>query len=357
MEKGIIYVGMDLGTFKTSVTSSNGAREVLYSAVGWPKDHIAQTMLGRPVTFGRDIVEHRLALHVVRPFEKGVLKYNSHTDAGLPAERMDKHREAARLLIEHAVSLTRPPKGAPIYGVIGAPARATVTNKKVLLDAARGAFDAVLIVSEPFTIAYGMNRLSDTLVIDIGAGTIDICPVYGTFPAEDDQLTLPLGGDFIDEQFLSQMRSAYPDAQLSANMAREIKEKYGFVHDVNEKALVTLPVNGRPRQFDVTEPLKTACRMIVGPIIEGLHELIARFDPEFQQRMLNNIVLGGGGSQLRGLDRVIEDALKEYGGAKVTKVYDPVFAGAVGALRLAMDMPPDNWSEIEQLDHEPLVAA
>ena len=34
--------------------------------------------------------------------------------------------------------------------------------------------------------------------------------------------------------------------------------------------------------------------------------------------MLNNIILGGGGSQLRGLDRMIEDAFRDYGGAKVS---------------------------------------
>jgi len=67
--------------------------------------------------------------------------------------------------------------------------------------------------------------------------------------------------------------------------------------------------------------------------------------------MLNNIVLGGGGSQLRGLDRVIEDGLKEYGGAKVRKVGDAVFAGAAGALKLAMSMPADCWGQIRH--HEP----
>src|SRR5262249_13604528 len=135
---------------------------------------------------------------------------------------------------------------------------------------------------------------------------------------------------------------------LSLNMAREIKEKYGFVHNVNEKAVAVLPVAGKPKQFDVTAPLKEACAIIVPPIVQGLREVIARLDPEFQQRMLYNIVLGGGGSQLKGLDQVIEDSLREYGGAKVKKVGDAVFAGAVGALKLAMSLPRDCWNDLKQ---------
>ena len=352
MDKGIVYIGMDLGTYKTSVASSNGTRDVLQSAVGWPKDHVARTMLGRDVVFGKDLMEHRLAINVVRPFEKGVLKYNPHPDAGVRQEKVERHKEAARLLVKHAVAQTRPAAGLPVFGVIGAPSRATVVNKKVLVEAAREAFDAVMIVSEPFAIAYGMNRLSDTLVIDIGAGTIDLCPIYGTFPSEEDQVTLPIGGDFIDEQFYNLVRKSYPEVQLSLNMAREIKEKYGFVHDVNEKAVVTLPVAGKPKSFDVTAALKEACRMIVPPIVQALRELTARMDPEFQRRMLDNIILGGGGSQLRGLDRVIEESMKEYGGAKVKRVGDAVYAGAVGALKLAMGVPPDAWSRLTERKSE-----
>jgi rod shape-determining protein MreB len=346
MDKGVVFVGMDLGTFKTSVASSAGVRDVLFSAVGWPKDHISRTMLGRDIVFGNDIIEHRLALNIVRPFARGVLKYT--TDATMSAEQLRKHKEAARLLVEHAVALTRPPKGAPLFGVIGTPSRATVGNKRVVLEAARETFDAALVVSEPFTIAFGMNRLNDTLVIDIGAGTTDLCPIYGTFPSDEEQVTVPIGGDFIDEQFYQLMRAAYPEAQLSMNMAREIKEKYGFVHNVNERAVVMLPVQGKPREFDVTEPLKQACCMLVEPLLEGLRELLARLDPEILQRMLHNIVLGGGGSQIKGLDRVIEEGLKEYGGGKVKRVGDAVFAGAVGALKLAMGMPAEAWESIRE---------
>jgi rod shape-determining protein MreB len=230
------------------------------------------------------------------------------------------------------------------------PSRANRHNKKFILDAVNGIFEAVAIVSEPFTIAYGMNRLSDALIVDIGAGTIDICPLMGTYPTEAEQVTIPLGGDSVDEEFEHRLKAKYPHVQVSRNMVREIKEKYGYVHDVNESATVPLPVNGKPTPMDVTEPLKAACQTIVKPIVDSIREMVSRFDPEFQQRLRNNIILGGGGSQLKGLDRVIELALKEYGGAKVSRVSDAQFAGAVGALKLAMNMPGEGW---EQLKSQP----
>src|SRR5438128_10383257 len=131
MDQEHVYVGMELCTFKSSLVSSTGIRDNLYSAVGWPKDHVARTMLGRDVIFGKDIVEQRLALNIIRPFEKGVLKYNDHKAAGLPPEKVAKYTEAAGLLVEHAGALTPPAKGIPLYGVICATCRASSANDKV----------------------------------------------------------------------------------------------------------------------------------------------------------------------------------------------------------------------------------
>jgi rod shape-determining protein MreB len=110
--------------------------------------------------------------------------------------------------------------------------------------------------------------------------------------------------------------------------------------------VVNLPVKGKPTPFDITAEVRTACRSIVPPMVEGLERLIATFDPEFQPRIRQNIILGGGGSQIVGLDTFIERALDEYGGGKVNQVEEPCYAGANGALAIATDMPEETWEEL-----------
>lgn len=349
MSTDATFIGMDLGTFKTAVASSNGNRAVVQTAVGWPKDLVARALLGTDVVYGEDVNEQRLALDVVRPFYKGGLKYLAHAEAGIADARVEKHKQAARLLVKHAVERVEPAPGAPIFGVIGVPSRASTENLQLILDIAESVFDAAVVVPEPFTIAYGMGRLASTLVVDIGAGTTDLCALYGTFPKAEDQLTIPIGGDAIDDEFLTRMKSRYPEASLSLNMARQFKERHAFVHDLDDAVRVTLPVSGEPREFDVTIPMKEACLTLVEPIIAGIKELVATFDPEFQRPLLEYILLGGGGSQINGLNRLIEAGLAPLGGGKVHRVHDTVFAGAVGALKLGITMSADEWNGMQQL--------
>ncbi len=347
-KEGILYVGMDLGCYKTSIAATNGVREVVFSIVGWPKDPISRKLLGKDIVFGNEAYQHRLALETVRPFEKGALKYTDSAEAGILKDKLARYKEAAKELVKYVTSLTRPPKGTLVYGVIGAPAKASVINKQALMDACKGTFESVMIVSEPFAVAYGMNQLEDTLIVDIGAGTTDLCRMHGAIPSEEDQITLTTAGDYIDDFAFKLIQERHPTAQFTINMVREAKERFSFVHEVNDKAIVNWPnQDGRPTNFDVTKELKEACKSIVPPIVQGLRRLVSTFDAEFQRRMLQNVILAGGGSQLRGLDRLIEEDLQQYGGGRVTKVHEPVYAGANGALKLAADMPEDYWKEVK----------
>lgn len=220
-------------------------------------------------------------------------------------------------------------------------------NKEAIIEAARAHVDSVMLCSEPFSVAYGLDWLEDVLVIDIGAGTTDLCRVHGTMPSADDQRTHTVAGDSIDEMLADLIRQKYPEAQFSINMIRSIKERHASVTTKMEEVEEILPVGGKPKVFNLTEEVYKACYSIVPPTAAALQDLIATYDPEFQSKMRNNILLGGGGSQIRGLGRAIEKALTEYGGGKVVQVEEPQYAGSNGALKIALDMPMEFWDEFK----------
>jgi rod shape-determining protein MreB len=47
----------------------------------------------------------------------------------------------------------------------------------------------------------------------------------------------------------------------------------------------------------------------VPPFLEGIRELVASFNSEFQEKLRHNIVLSGGGGQMDGLNNRVEDGL------------------------------------------------
>jgi hypothetical protein len=95
MDREAFYIGMDLGSFKTSVMASNGRRETIHTTVGWPKDHVARAMLGCEVVFGEQVLQKRLALDVIRPFAKGALKYLDDGQAAVTPEEVVRRQKAA----------------------------------------------------------------------------------------------------------------------------------------------------------------------------------------------------------------------------------------------------------------------
>ena len=337
-----LLLGIDLGTSRSSIVSMRGARKTIESYVGWPKDAVSQKLFQTDVVYGRAALDNRLALDLYRPLEHGVIKG---TNAKSKSDQ-DRDLEAAQLLLKHLVNQVEPGRDDVLYGVVGVPAQATVKNKKAIIECAREVLDSVMVVSEPFAVAYGLGRINETLVVDIGAGTTDLCRMHGTVPGDEDQLSSMVAGDAIDQQLSELLTKAYPDAQFTLNMCKEWKEQYGFVRGSTDRIEVQIPVSGKPTPHDITDQLVEACSIIIKPILDGIHELVASFNPEFQERLRNNIILSGGGGTLDGLTLKIQEGLDAVGGGHVTHVEEPMFAGAAGALQLAEDMPGDFWEEL-----------
>jgi rod shape-determining protein MreB len=305
---------------------------------------VSRKALKKDVLYGEEALDKRLMLDLYRPLEKGVIKFS---DGNNSSEDAKRNAKAAADLVRQAVQLARPKPDELIYAVIGCPAQCSLKNKRAILDAAKDVVDSVMVCSEPFTVAYGIDRFYDTLVIDIGAGTTDLCRMHGTLPEEEDQVTFDHAGDKIDSLLMDQLKAACPGAAFSIHKVREIKERYSFVGATRDPIYVDLPVNGKPTRFRVDEAIRDACRSIIPPIVEAIGKLVGSFDPDFQSRLKNNVLLGGGGSQIGGLGEALEAQMIEtLGEGHVTTVAEPVYAGANGALKAAHDMPAEYWEQL-----------
>src|SRR5881392_2477431 len=202
----ILHVGIDLGTSRSAISASNGERFVVDSFVGWPADMVARKILKRTVLIGHEAVANRTMLDLHRPLERGLLKEGS-----------DKDVEAVRELLKHLLGLVGVSSNGKVdsrnvRAVVGVPATALRTNKQYLRNALKGVVDSLMIVSEPFAVAYGLNALLHTMIIDIGAGTTDFCVMQGRYPTDDDQRSLTVAGDSIDAQLQKLVQTRYPAA-------------------------------------------------------------------------------------------------------------------------------------------------
>ena len=332
-----LMVGIDLGTSRSAISTSSGERVVIDSFVGWPADLVARKILKREVLVGKDALDNRTMLDLRRPLERGLIK-----------EASEKDVEAVRELVGHLLSIVKKSgKDSAVRAVLGVPASALRTNKQYLRDVLKGLFDKLIIVSEPFAVAYGLDALLHSMIIDIGASTTDFCVMKGRYPTDEDQRTLTVAGDSVDLQLQQLVRERYPDADFTVFMVREWKEKWGFVGDApKDPIVVTVPVKGVPTEIDIAAEMKTACESLVPPIIETMYALLAEVEPEFQERVRKSITLAGGGGLIRNLGPRLQCALEKVGGGVVKVVEDPTFVGADGCLAIARDAPDADWDKL-----------
>ena len=331
-----LYIGVDLGTFRSVMVSSDGHDEKVLTVIGTPKDQIAKNFLKRDVLFGEEALKNRLALNLFRPLEHGVIKDTA------------EDKKFIAHFITNIIGLGDPEDYNRVVAVIGAPAEASHVDKTAIFDAAAGSVNACMIISEPFAVAYALDKIEHTLVIDIGAGTTDLCRVYGTVPTPADQMHVNFAGDYIDAQLIEQIQRKYAGAQITKDMARRWKEEYSYVgsSEPSDPIVVDFSIEGKAMSLDITDCMSAACESIVEPIVASVKELIAGSNPEYHDSFRRNMILAGGGSGIEGLGAMIEERLADLGDVEVLTVEDPLELGAMGGLRLAMEVPEDMWKNL-----------
>ncbi len=315
-----LFVGLDWGTntscLMAAPSGSNESRvalkEQIPTVVGYAAENVLQRVLpgDAKVLFGQEALKHKLYLTIVRPMKGGVIE-------DLPASRLFAQHLRDRLNAG----------GHEVRAVIGMPASSDMEARENARDAVKGVFNKVIFVPEPFLAALGYRdeaRLNDSkyndpvansLYIDIGAGSTDVCLVQGHYPTVDDQLSAPFAGDAVDQIILDGILASYPDCGLTLARVRDIKETHSFVlaQDSATPAIATVMVGGKQRKLDVTDQVGAGCEALLQKVFEMTRDLIARADADSVTELLQNVIVTGGGSLIKGFGVALQTKLLEEG--------------------------------------------
>ncbi len=345
-----ILVGFDFGTNKSCVlagpagTNDITVSKVVPTCVGYVKEGIVEGIIAgnASLLFGEQALENKLHVELVTPMERGVIA----------------HPEAARDFLRHIRSLADPTGQAEIRAVIGVPANASESAREDIRRCAHGCFDRVLLIPEPFLAALGFRDQSrlgqpgyidpviNSLFIDIGGGTSDLCLVQGYFPTSEDLVCIPFAGDSIDQLMETELNRTYPNNGLSRHKVREIKETHGYVGPSRRPLDVKVVLGGKAHTLELGDVIGHACNTLIDKIYPALTTLISRASSDSVVTLLQNIIITGGGSQLKGIDTVLQKKLTDdgYESPKVRLAgQDFKRYVAIGALKAARAARENQW--------------
>lgn len=345
-----ILVGFDFGTNKSCVLAGNAGTndiavsKVVPTVVGYVKDGIVDGIVAgnRPILFGDEALHNQLHVRLVQPMTHGVIS----------------QPESARDFLKHLRTLADPSGQAEIRAVVGVPANATELAREDIRRTAFGIFDRILLIPEPFLAALGyrddsrlgqpnyIDPVVNSLFIDIGGGTSDLCLVQGYFPGSDDQISIPFAGDAIDQLLQEELNRIYPNNGISRLRVREIKETHGYVGPSRAPLEVKVVIGGKSHTIELGEVLARAGNALIDKIYPALTTLIQRASSDSVVTLLQNIIITGGGSQIKGIDTVLQKKLVEdgYESPKVKLAgQDYKRYVALGALKAARAARDNQW--------------
>ena len=204
--------------------------------------------------------------------------------------------------------------------MVCAPAGVTSVEKRAILDAciSAGAKTAFLI-DEPLAAAIGAKipiaNPSGNMIVDIGGGTTEAAVIcLGGVVVHS---SVRVGGNKIDEAIANYVRKKH-NLIIGERMAEDIKVKIGSAIKLNPKEVEKMEVRGRdvysglPKVIEITsDEVTDAILEVIQKIIGSAKTVLEQIPPELASDIIDKgIVMSGGTSLLRNLDKLLTDSLK-----------------------------------------------
>jgi len=199
--------------------------------------------------------------------------------------------------------------------VIGIPSGVTEVEKKAVEDATRNAgAREVYLIEEPMAAAIGarlpIQEATASMIVDIGGGTTEVAVI--SLGGIVVSRSLRVAGDKLNQDIIQFCRDEFK-ILLGEKTAEDVKIAAGsayLLHDpvegiVRGRDLVT----GLPKEILVNDTqIRKALSRSVKMIVNAVKSTVEETPPELVADLVGHgIVLAGGGSLLRGLDKLLSE--------------------------------------------------
>ncbi|HEY4512002.1 MAG TPA: rod shape-determining protein [Candidatus Paceibacterota bacterium] len=296
-------IGIDLGTANTLVyLRGHGI------VINEPSVVAVNQKTGRVVAVGTQAKDMlgRTPPHIVavRPLVDGVISDFEVTE------------EMLAYLIKKAEGYSKKMLGPRV--VVGVPSGVTNVEIRAVRDATKNAgAREVYIVEEPMAGAIGIRLpVHDpvgNMVIDIGGGTTDVAVISlgGIVRSKN----VRIAGDKLNTDIISYIRGEFK-ILIGEKTAESIKIAIGGVSPGEEPAEATIRgrdlVTGLPREVVITDSdIREAMSQSIDNLVESVREVLETTPPEILSDIMHRgIYLVGGGALIKGLNKLLEDAIK-----------------------------------------------
>jgi len=189
----------------------------------------------------------------------------------------------------------------------------TEVERRAVRDAAKAAGPRFAsLIEEPLAAAFGaglpVTEATGSMIVDIGGGTAEVAVI-----ALSDIVTsrsARVAGDNFDDAIVAYIKKKY-NLLIGDRTAEDIKIRIGSAYPYDDEGTMVVKgrnlMDGLPKLVEVTaSEIREALFEPINQILDTIRETLEKTPPELAADIIDQgIVLTGGGSQLRGLDKLI----------------------------------------------------